>query len=91
MANEKQTGNDQPEVMTSRSSIVKAQAEYKGNQHSDLVEIKITADGEFYKKGDVDQVHPTMALILKEKGLIADTGKPVERPKFNQTDITVDA
>lgn len=73
-----------------RESIVKSQAGYKGNEHSDLVKVKIIKDGDFYKKGDEDIVHPSLALILKEKGLIADEGTPYTRPKFDQKDITID-
>lgn len=47
-----------------------SQTAYKGNSHFDLVEIEITNDGDFYKKGQKDSVHPTLAAILKEKGLI---------------------
>jgi len=49
----------------------KAQADYKGNTHFDLVDVEIVKDGSFYKKGDKDQVHPTVAAILKQKGLIS--------------------
>lgn len=55
-----------------KSEIVKSQADYKGNSHFDLVEVEIIEDGDFYKKGDVDQVHPSLAAILKKKGLIGD-------------------
>lgn len=71
--------------------VRKAQAEYKGNQHSDLVEVEIIKDGDYLKKGQKKIVHPTMAAILKAKGLIEGNGKPYERPKFEQKDITVDA
>ena len=54
------------------SSIIKSQANYKGNSMHDLVEVTIIADGSFYKKGDTDKVHPTTAEILKAKGLIKD-------------------
>lgn len=47
-----------------------SQAAYKGNSHFDLVDIEIIKDGDFYKKGQKDSVHPTVAEILKEKGLI---------------------
>lgn len=47
-----------------------AQADYKGNSHFDIVEIKIVKDGDFYVKGQIDQVHPSLAAILKKKGLI---------------------
>lgn len=60
-----------------KEAIVKSQAGYKGNSQSDLVEVKIIKDGSFYKKGDVDNVHPTTAAILKTKGLIANyKGEP---------------
>jgi len=48
----------------------KAQTAYKGNSHFDLVKVKITKDGGFYKKGQEDEVHPSLAAILKQKGLI---------------------
>ena len=69
----------------------KAQAAYRGNNHGDLVEIEIVKDGDFYKKGDKDLVHPTVALILKEKGLISNEGKEYKRPEYKQQDVTVDA
>lgn len=53
-----------------KETLVKSQAEYKGNSHFDLEEIKIIKDGDFYKVGDTDEVHPTLALILRAKGLI---------------------
>lgn len=56
-------------VMTTET-LQKSQAEYTGNSHFDLVDVEIVKDGNFYKKGDTDKVHPTMALILKAKGLI---------------------
>lgn len=48
----------------------KSQTAYKGNSHFDLVEIEIVEDGSFYKKGQKDNVHPTVAAILKQRGLI---------------------
>lgn len=55
----------------------KAQADYKGNSHFDLVEIVIVKDGDFYVKGQKDSVHPTLAAILKQKGLITSyKGEP---------------
>jgi hypothetical protein len=74
-----------------RSDIVKSQAGYKGNQHSDLVQVEIIKDGAHVKVGQTKVVHPTMAEILLKKGLIADTGKPYQRPVIDQKDITVDA
>lgn len=55
-----------------KAEIVKSQADYKGNSHFDLVKIEIIEDGDYYKKGDVDEVHPSLAAILKKKGLIGD-------------------
>jgi len=55
-----------------KAEIVKSQADYKGNSHFDLVEVKIIKDGDFYKEGDTDKVHPTVAAILKKKGLIGE-------------------
>lgn len=48
----------------------KSQADYKGNSHFDLVEVEIVKDSNYYKKGQKDKVHPTVAAILKQKGLI---------------------
>lgn len=53
-----------------KDSILLAQTEYKGSSQSDTVEVEIIKDGSFYKKGQKDTVHPTVAAILKEKGLI---------------------
>lgn len=53
-----------------KDSITLAQTSYKGNSQSDTVEIEIIKDGSFYKKGQKDTVHQTVAAILKEKGLI---------------------
>jgi hypothetical protein len=61
--------NEEGKVMTT-AEIQQAQAEYKGNSHFDLVDVEIVKDGDFYKKGDKDKVHPTLAAILKAKGLI---------------------
>jgi hypothetical protein len=60
-----------------KSEIVKSQADYKGNSHFDLVEVVIIKDGSFYTKGDKDKVHPSLAAILKAKGLIGDYEKNV--------------
>ena len=60
------------EKKVTKSDIVKSQADYKGNSHFDFVVVEIIKDGSFYKKGDKDKVHPTMAAILKAKGLIGD-------------------
>jgi len=62
---------DKEEVKAvTKDSITLAQTEYKGNSQTDLVEVEIIKDGSFYKKGQKDNVHPTVAAILKEKGLI---------------------
>lgn len=58
------------EKALTKESLVKSQADYKGNSHFDLEEITILKDGDFYKVGDTDLVHPTLALILRAKGLI---------------------
>jgi len=58
------------EKAVTTDAIVKAQADYKGDSHFDTVEVEIIKDGSFYKKGDKDNVHPTLAAILKAKGLI---------------------
>ena len=58
------------EKAVTKDSITLAQTEYKGNSQSDLVDVEIVKDGSFYKKGQKDKVHPTVAAILKEKGLI---------------------
>jgi hypothetical protein len=60
------------ENKATKASILKSQAEYKGNSHFDLVEVKIIKDGSYYKAGQTDKVHPTVAAILKEKGLIGE-------------------
>ena len=56
----------------SNESTVVAQAEYKGDSHFDLIDVEIIKDGEYYKKGDKDKVHPSLAAILKAKGLISE-------------------
>ena len=61
-----------------KDSIIKSQADYKGNSHFDFVDVEIIKDGSFYKKGDKDRVHPSLAAILKEKGLIGDYEKSVK-------------
>lgn len=60
---------DKTKAMT-KEEITKSQANYKGNSHFDFVDVEIVKDGDFYKKGDKDRVHPTLAAILKKKGLI---------------------
>ena len=62
-----------------KESIVKSQADYKGNSHFDYVDIEIIKDGSFYKKGDKDRVHPSLAAILKEKELIGEYENKVKK------------
>lgn len=47
----------------------KAQSNYKGNSLRDVVNIEITKDSKYYKKGDTDRVHKATAELLKSKGL----------------------
>lgn len=65
----------QNEKPVTKETIIKSQANYKGSSHHDLVKVTIEADGSFYKKGDVDFVHPATAEILKAKGLISKSEK----------------
>ncbi len=64
-----------------KAAARKVQAAYKGNSHFDLVAVAIVKDGDFYKEGEKDKVHPTTAAILESKGLIAKgwENKVVER------------
>lgn len=88
MANEKQKPQGSEKAVTTTSVELdekanaetrKAQADYKGNSHFDLVEVEIVQDGSFYTKGQKDNVHPTIAAILKKKGLIKSyKGEPKE-------------
>lgn len=71
-----------------KSEIVKSQADYKGNSHFDLVEVEIIKDGSFYKKGDKDKVHPSLAAILKAKGLIGEYDKNVVKRDSNFAMLT---
>lgn len=48
----------------------KSQAAYEGNHHMDKVEVTINQKTKYYKKGQKDTVHPTLALIMEEKGII---------------------
>jgi len=58
------------EKKATREEIIKSQAEYKGNSYFDLEDIEIIKDSKYYKKGDKDSVHPTLAAIFRAKGLI---------------------
>lgn len=89
------------EKKASKKAIVKSQAEYEGNSHFDLVKVTIIKDGDYYKEGDTDEVHPSLAAILKEKGLISDykdikTRKTdaiitdVESLQINEGDLNID-
>lgn len=51
-------------------AIKTAQAKSKSKSQTDRVEVEIKKDGSFYKKGDKTKVHPSVAEIFKEKGLI---------------------
>jgi len=67
------------------TSTKAAQSEYKGNHHMDKVEVTINQKTKYYKKGQKDTVHPTVALIMQEKGII-DKGweknvKPYNAPR----------
>lgn len=55
-----------------KEALIKSQSNYTGNSHFDYVDITIITDGDFYKEGDKDRVHPSMAYILQNKGLIAE-------------------
>lgn len=54
-----------------KDELVKSQSQYTGNTHFDYVDVTIIKDGDYYKEGDKDRVHPTLAFILEKKGLIA--------------------
>lgn len=71
-----------------KSEIIKSQAEYKGNSHFDLVEVTILKDGDFYKEGDKDKVHPSLAAILKKKGLIGEYENKVVKRDSNFAMLT---
>jgi len=61
---------DEKAKAVTKDSIVLAQTEYKGNSHFDTEDVKFIKDSDFYKEGDTDTVHPTVAAIFREKGLI---------------------
>lgn len=63
---------DKEAKVLSKDELVKSQADYKGDSHFDLVEVEIIKDGDYYKKGDKDKVHPTLAALLKAKGLVSE-------------------
>ena len=56
-------------------SVKLAQAEYTGESQQDTVEVKIIKANAYYKVDDTDNVHPTVAMIMQEKGLIDDSWK----------------
>jgi biopolymer transport protein ExbD len=58
------------EKAITKDNLKQAQAKSKSKSQQDLVSIEILKDGNFYRKGDKDKVHPTVAEILKVKGLI---------------------
>lgn len=51
-------------------NVRKSQAKYTGNHHMDKVEVTISEKTKYYKKGQKDTVHPTVAQIMQEKGII---------------------
>lgn len=61
--------NKEGKVMT-KEDLTKSQAEYKGNSHFDIEEVEFIKDSDFYKKGDKDSVHPSVAAIFRAKGII---------------------
>lgn len=56
-----------------------AQAEYDGNHHMDKVDVKITKDSKYFKKGQTVSVHPTTAAIFKQKGIIGEYKNDIKR------------
>lgn len=64
---------------TTAKEIVKSQADYTGNSQFDYVDVTIIKDGSFYKEGQKDRVHPSLAAILKAKGLIGDYKNNVKK------------
>lgn len=61
------------EKALTNDSLIKSQANYKGDSAHDLVKIEIIKEGDgktnFYKRGDTDEVHPATAEIFIEKGI----------------------
>lgn len=53
-----------------KEEIVKSQAKSKSKSQHDLVEVEIVKDTAYYKKGQKDKVHPSVAEIFKTKGII---------------------
>lgn len=64
------------EKKMTKDEVMKSQTNYTGSSLFELVEVTIVKDGDFYKKGDKDKVHPSLAEILKAKGLIDKIGTP---------------
>ncbi len=58
------------EKAITKETLIKSQAQSKSKSQQDLVEVEIIKDGDFYKKGVKDQVHPATAEIFRAKGLI---------------------
>ena len=71
-----------------RAEILKSQADYKGNSHFDYVDIVIIKDSKHYAKGDKDRVHPSLAAVLKAKGLIGDYESKVKKRDSNFSMLT---
>lgn len=70
---------EEKEKAVTTESVVKSQARYTGNTHFDLVEVEFVKDSSFYKKGQKDEVHPSVAEMYLEKGIISKEFKPVKR------------
>lgn len=62
------------EKKMTKDEVMKSQANYTGSSLFELVNVTIIKDGDYYKKGDTDEVHPSLAEILKAKGLIDKIG-----------------
>lgn len=58
------------ENKATKDAIVKSQANSKSKSQHDLVEVTMIKDSRYYKKGQTDKVHPSVAEIFKTKGLI---------------------
>lgn len=76
-----------PKAITTEE-LQKSQAEYKGNDLFELVEVTFEEDSKYYKKGQKDVVHPATAKVFKAKGL-KFTETKVDRDKLAK-DIKTD-
>jgi len=88
MADDKQIVSTKSVVMADDQKTEKAentrksQAAYTGNHHQDKVEVTINKKTKYYKKGQKETVHPTVAHIFEEKGII-DKGWEKDVVKYN--------